>query len=321
MEALERLCKLASTPGDEGEVFDLMVSRWRASGWQVKPIGAYAQTARLPPKWRGRGPKVLITAHTDSPGYAIDCLNPPHAIALGAPTMGNTNRKKATIEAVINGSTRVRLSSDGDDGRAVLIKGLGKNSVIRLGDRVSWAGQFDYSPKTNLIHATFLDNRVGCWLTLKLAETFRKSPPKTFEPILAVTSAEEMTGFGARAVAQKIQPDFVIALDTTYEAKRQGVHLGGGPVLTLSDASVLISRRLRDHICAVFAAHDLPLQTEVYNFSGTDAKAFPPALILPLLIPTKGNHSPSETADWRDILTLQTALETLIPELFGFAPA
>ena len=91
--------------------------------------------------------------------------------------------------------------------------------------------------------------------------------------------------------------------------------LGGGPVLTLSDRSVLISPARRDALLDRFARAGLPLQTEVYNTSGTDAGAFPRqgifTPVLPLLIPTTGNHSAAETADLRDAATLLQAIRML----------
>jgi len=93
--------------------------------------------------------------------------------------------------------------------------------------------------------------------------------------VLGATAAEEMGGFGAAVLARHVQPDLAIVLDATYEAPAQGVRLGGGPVLTLSDASVLLAPARRDRVAAALAAAGVPLQTEVYNYSGTDARAFP----------------------------------------------
>jgi endoglucanase len=106
-------------------------------------------------------------------------------------------------------------------------------------------------------------------------------------------------------LAQQVRPDLVVVLDTTYASEEQGVVLGGGPVLTLSDASVLLSPALRDRLMALMAREGVQLQTEVYNFSGTDARAFPQqglaCPVLPVLVATRGNHAPRETADLRDM--------------------
>ena len=112
-------------------------------------------------------------------------------------------------------------------------------------------------------------------------------------------ASEEFGGYGAAVLARQVQPDLTVVLDATYTAPSQGVRMGGGPVLTLADASVLISPARRDRLQTCFHDHGLPLQTEVYNVGGTDARAFPlqglPAPVLPLLIATTGNHTTEKT--------------------------
>jgi len=133
-----------------------------------------------------------------------------------------------------------------------------------------------------------------------------------FEVVLGATAAEEFGGFGATVLARAIEPDLVICLDATYESPEQRVLLGKGPVLTLSDASVLISPAMRDLVLEWFHRRGLLLQTEVYNVSGTDARAFPkvglPAPVLALLIATRGNHSPAEVANLADYASLREVL-------------
>ena len=139
--------------------------------------------------------------------------------------------------------------------------------------------------------------------------------------MLGATAAEETGGFGARVLAEKVRPDLAVVLDTTYASEEQDVRLGSGPVLTLSDASVLLSPALRDRVLGLMAEARVPLQTEVYNFSGTDARAFPQqglsCPVLPVLVPTLGNHSPCETADQRDLDAWLAAVRAIAEK--GFA--
>lgn len=315
MNQLEHLCLCSSTPGDEGAVFDYVSSCWNHLGWTVDTLASYARIAYHPRRHKGK-PKLLITAHADSPGYIVDALEPPHAIAIGSPHAKKLADSDRRLQARLNGKYAVEISADPADEQAIFIHHLPEGFSLSLGDRICWEPSFKYTQETQLVEATFLDNRIGCWLTIKLAEHFFHTDDLPFEVVLAITSSEEFTGFGAKALAEYLKPDFVIALDATYEAPRQNVLLGGGPVLTISDKSVLLSPRVRDRIKHCFAKHQLPLQFEVYNYSGTDARAFPPATVISLLIPTRGNHSPLETADWRDIEALRVALETLSAELF-----
>jgi putative aminopeptidase FrvX len=59
----------------------------------------------------------------------------------------------------------------------------------------------------------------------------------------------------------------------------------------------------------------VPIQFEAYNYSGTDARAFPAqgrtAPVIALLLPTRGNHSPIETADTDDLKHWEKAIKAL----------
>jgi len=100
------------------------------------------------------------------------------------------------------------------------------------------------------------------------------------------------------------------------------VNIGLGPVLTLSDASVILSCATRDKVREIFRNVGIPLQTEVYNYSGTDAKAFPLAglkcPVLALLIATLGNHSPIESASVDDVEMLTNAVKAVVSNVKDF---
>jgi endoglucanase len=177
---------------------------------------------------------------------------------------------------------------------------------VRPGDRLCFHGALAAAADGRLT-GPFLDNRLGCAVLCELARRLATAATGV-NVVLGATACEEMGGFGAPVLAQAIRPDLVICLDATYDSAETDVHLGGGPVLTLSDASVLLGCRERDRALEFAAAAGISLQTEVYNYSGTDARAFPhlglPGRVYPLLLPTTGNHSPQETAARGDVEAL-----------------
>lgn len=119
----------------------------------------------------------------------------------------------------------------------------------------------------------------------------------------------------AQVLAAQVEADLVIVLDATYAVAEQGVRIGDGAVITLSDASVLLSLATRDHLLRIMREADVPIQFEAYNYSGTDSRAFPQqgksTPVLPLLIPTHGNHSPCETAHIADLAHWEAAIKAL----------
>jgi putative aminopeptidase FrvX len=317
-DLLLRLLGCHGTPGDEAAVRAVLEAEWRAAGCEPVRLGDQAVHVTVGARRRPR-PVLLITAHMDAPGFAVDRLHPGrggvgltrlgHPAFAGRSTPGLLKTRDGVFAATIH-------KSAGLDGEPDYRLRPGRARMewpgLDHGDRVC----FDPQPVRDgaRITSAFLDNRLGCWVLALLAReaaTWRSR----YRIVLGATAAEEMGGFGAPVLARQVQPDLVVVLDATYAAPDQGVRVGGGPVLTLSDASVLLAPARRDQLCALFAAGGAPLQTEVYNFSGTDARAFPAqglaCPVLPLLLATTGNHSPRETADLRDAASLLAGLRLL----------
>lgn len=315
LETLKRFCALHSTPGDEEEVFQELLRRWRAQGLDTARLGSYAVTAA--PGERKKSDTVLLVAHADSPGFIVSSVWSPtevEVLALGGiePTEADVTLK--TAAGRFRG--RLRLPEDPDTWtrRQPLHVTLAEPCPsVQKGDRLCWEAHWETDG--GQVVSPFLDNRIACAL---LAEWYERhaSLLAEFNVVLAATAMEEVNGFGASVLARNVRADAVLALDVTYENERQSVAMGQGPVVTLSDASALLSPTLRDRLLAC----GVPLQTEVYNFSGTDAKAFPQQglamPVIPLLLPTRGNHSPRETIAVRDLEAWPAAIAAVARTLF-----
>jgi len=313
-----------STSGDEGEVRAVLERCWRNAGLRVTSLGDYAIMATTPRR-SPRQPVLLITAHMDSPGFAVDRVAPAApGKTCGLTRLGGAAFAGRCAPGVLktrSGKTPVliRRKTRREDEPDFFCTPMLPHSVLPgdlcHGDRVCFSGE--PACENSRIAAPFLDNRLGCWVLAELAATIA-SWSSRYQIVLGATACEELGGGGAPVLARHVQPDLAIVVDATYEAREQHVLPGNGPVLTLSDASVLLSPARRDQICALLAANAVPLQTEVYNFSGTDARAFPhqglACQVLPLLLATTGNHSPRESADLRDAETLVAAIACLARE-------
>ena len=318
-----------ATPGDEEEVVQLLLRAWRSQGLAVRRYGALAAVAAPPPD-RRRRPVLLVTAHMDSPGFAVDRVR-LHArrgadsarCAAGLTRLGAASFAGFSADGVLKTregrfavTVRRTGSRDNGDFRCTWPAGAfgqdGHPPGLSHGDRVCFASRPRFA--AHRVCAPFLDNRLGCWLLAELPRLARGWRSR-FRFVYGATACEEMGGLGAAVLAREVRADAVIVLDATYHAPAQGVRLGAGPVLTLSDASVLLSPALRDRLAALFAGAGVPLQTEVYNYSGTDAKAFPLqgrfAPVLALLLATTGNHTPCEAADLRDADSLTRGIRAL----------
>ena len=325
---LQSLIGCHSTPGDEGEVRDVLEACWKADGLFIERLGDYAVTVRVPSEVSGK-PVLLICAHMDSPGYSIDRLRvAPCANAgltfFGVTELGSPGFDGKSVEGVLktrrgkfNGTlSNVAAAESEPDLRFTMEPSEAAQAEVRHGDRICFTPRCRQDG--HVLESPFLDNRLGCWMLARLAVEARAWQTK-FQLVLGATACEEMCGSGARVLAAHVRPDLALVLDTTYESGAQNVLLGKGPVLTLSDASILLSPALRDRVLDLMAQAGVPMQTEVYNFSGTDARAFPQqgltCPVLPLLVPTRGNHAPREMADLRDVEIWLSAIRA-VAELF-----
>ena len=316
LDTLKTFCSLHSTPGDEGAVFDALLTRWQAQGLDTQRLGAYAVVAQ--PGERKKSDTLLLIAHADSPGFIVSTVTSPtelEVLTLGgiAPVEAELTLKTA------EGAVPARLHKPAEPDTWTRAQPLKVTleapcASVQKGDRLCWAHK--WSEEEGLVKSPFLDNRIACALVADWYAEFRALLPEV-NVVLAATAMEEVNGFGASVLARQVQADAVLALDVTYENAKQGVAMGQGPVITLSDASVLLSPAMRDKLLAC----DVPLQTEVYNYSGTDAKAFPtqglPTPVIPLLLATRGNHSSEEQIAVADLEAWPKAIATVARTLFA----
>lgn len=309
LDTFFELLKLHGTPGDETEVRNYLERGFTAAGWETDLLGPYAITA-CSKHFNRQRPTVLICAHMDSPGFAVDAivngqlrLIPFGGVQPGASFTG--------ILKTTSAKYTVKVTADEDEESDHYW--CPKVGDAQAGDRVCYKAE-PLMDQDGLIQSPYIDNRAGCALLLELAELMDdEQGPVNY--VFAATAMEEVNGFGANVLARQVNPDFVICLDATYEALDQNVKLGHGPVVTHSDRSVIMSLKLRDRLEELFYDFGVHYQTEVYNYSGTDAKSFPmqglPCVAIPLLLPSRGNHTPVESCDLIDLLALRDATKIL----------
>lgn len=309
---LRRLVGCISTPGDEDEVMLLLAEAWTEAGWHPESFGRQVILARSPDWVEGR-PVMLVTAHADSPGFIVSALDEKEKqaviIKLGYPHLPEEGQWAALTVKTSAGLIESEIADVNPGDREFRIS---LQPEFQRGDRAVYSPQYSGpTGEKNLVSSPFFDNRIGCWLLTLLAADLATARPQA-NVILAATASEEFTGFGAQALARKVKADFVVCLDATYEDEMQGVEMGKGPVLTLTDASVLIGHTIEKTLDKLCAEWNIPLQKEIYNYSGTDAKAFAQAgtcaVVLPLLIASQGNHSPLETVSLNDVRSLRELL-------------
>jgi len=168
-----------------------------------------------------------------------------------------------------------------------------------------------------LITGKALDNRVSVFAMLEAARRL-EAPDATVH--FAATTQEEVGLRGAEALGVDLDPDLVVAVDTTVandvpevDAGEHVTELGAGAGIKLKDASVItnhkVHRRLRDVADDEAIAHQL----EVLSSGGTDTGSLQrvsgatPAGALS--VPTRYLHTPTESVHGDDVAA---AVELLV---------
>jgi putative aminopeptidase FrvX len=180
---------------------------------------------------------------------------------------------------------------------------IGKQFVPLAGDRVTGMSLDDRAGLSALI------------LALRQIDPSRVQNRVTF----AWTVEEETSLAGARALAARLRPQYVFAVDTfvSSEAPLAPQHLahaalGAGPVLRGIDTRTLVPSETIDRIVTLARAAGVQLQVGVTQ-GATDASVFSAhgAIDIGLSWPGRYSHSPVEVMDRRDLEGLVRLIATL----------
>ena len=310
----EKLLSCLTIPGMSGHehvIRDFLVSELTNYGEIMfdklgSVICKIAGTSSSPLKW-------YISAHIDTCGFivhSIDQSGKINCVSFGYRDHEACNNQPVAIftsSGFIDGEMRTSLGGNKKKTYQVDIGSQSAEEARSLGiipgDPVHFTNEpyLIGKPEEEIICAPRLDNRLGVYELLLLAEALKKDPP--LDDIFLVGTVEEEVGArGAQTSAKKIKPDLALILDATYDDGP--VTINKGPVITLSDAAVILPNYIRDFLLKVARENNMSIQTEVWNIGQTDAARLRTIDIgvptIPVLTATKNNHSPHEVGSIKD---------------------
>lgn len=275
-----------------------------------------------------KGPHVVLIAHMDELGLIVSNIDADGSLrirkvgGIDDRTLVGRVVEIKTQRDIITGVLGLKpphLMTDQDDRKKVVawqdvrvdVGTRSKKETEKLGVRVLDPMVFkkDISYITSdIICARAVDNRAGCAVLLDMLEKLKDR--KLSLKLTFVWSVQEETGLkGAKVVGFQLRPDYVFAVDTmtTTDAPLMGdvferVMIGRGPALRMFDNAAVASPKLRKVIEEVAKAAKIPLQ---YGTGGgsTDGAAMQDfgSLMMPLGIPMRYTHSPTECASLKDM--------------------
>lgn len=307
MKLLKQLTEIPATSGDESLMTDFLLNyiQLEQKNWKRKPK-----------IYSGKGfqdtiilvfgkPTTAVYAHIDSIGFTVGYDN--HLIKIGSPRIiDGCKLVGADSKGKINTELMVIEKENGERNLQAVFK-----RKIERGTTLTFKPNF--REQKNFIQSPYLDNRLGVWTALKLAETLDNGA-------IVFSTYEEHHGgsasFLARFLFEKYQIMQALVCDITWVT--DGVHHGKGPAISMRDYGIP-RKKYVNKIIALAEKSKIPFQQEVESAGGSDGTILQ-ACELPIdwcFIGAAENHvhSPDEKVHKKDIAGMLALYQYLMKEL------
>ena len=293
-DLLKKLVSSVSVSGCEKSTLDVIKRELKPHVDEIRVDKVGNLIAR---KGKG-GPTVMLAAHMDEIGLAVKYIDKNGFIKFE--TVGGWDERilpaskmiihgsKGPVTGVI-GVKPMHLLERDEMRKTIRYKDLcidigarNKKEVekagVSVGDFITFACPLE-KMLSGRVTGQGLDNKVGC---LVMVEAVKKL--KAFRGTLYAvgTTMEEIGLIGVRGAAYGINPDVVIAIDTTiggdtpdFKPGECPLELGKGPVLVLKDGGQVINSKVKKWIRDASKKAKVPLQEEVTSGGTTDAAIVP----------------------------------------------
>ena len=302
MKLLKKLCSIHAPSGEENNIsmFIIQYVKSNMQNWKVKPK-----------IYRGDGfqdsiilsfgkPKTAIYAHMDSIGFTVKYNN--EIIKIGGPVVKNGieligSDSKGKVEGKIikkNEKIFIDFKREIDRGTSLTFK-------------------MNFKEGKDYIQSSYLDNRLGVWNALKVAENLENG-------IIVFSCWEEhgggSVGFLTNFIHTKYNISQALISDITWVT--EGVKAGKGVVISLRDSGIP-RRSFVNKIITVAKSHNINYQLEVESSGGSDGNEIqrsPYAIDWCFIGAAEQNvHSPKEKVHKDDIKSMVEIYEMLMKEL------
>jgi endoglucanase len=338
LDMLSALCDVPGLPGREASV-SAVIKHYLPSDVETSTDALENLVAHIP----GKGPKLLFMAHMDEVGLlvrgitnqgylnverlgGISIRNLPGSRMQLWTDNGHILSQVGTLPQHLDNSLPLELKDVYIDIGAET-RQQAKNMGVQIGDALTWYSPLQKMGET-LISAKALDDRLGCFILITLAQYLCAEELEN-DIYLAFVVQEETMLSGVTTVVNQIKPDFVIGVDGTLTfdtpdlAKEQNeIFLGKGPALKWMDAIrgklafFVPDFQLTKNIRKLANSHEIPLQDELVVGISTALMPIPfcntGVRAAALSFPLRYHHTPVEMADLRDIENLISLLRLIV---------
>jgi endoglucanase len=296
---------------------------------------------------KGSGsPKIMLAAHMDQIGLIVKHVNKEGFVIFDK--LGGWDERvlpaqrvvihggKGPVSGVI-GMKPIHVQEPDEQKKPVQMKDMFidigatceddvKKAGVSIGDHVTMRASVEKLLGSRITGPAF-DNRIGCLVLIETAKALRKFKGTVY---FVGTVKEEIGLIGVRGSSFSVNPDVVLALDTSIAGDNPGIQdfqvplkMSKGPALDIKDAMSVVHPKVKKWVMGTAAKEKIDLQLDVMSGGATDASVVPmiregfPAGAL--TVPTRYIHTPVEVADMKvieDCVKLCVKLVESAPQYF-----
>jgi putative aminopeptidase FrvX len=310
MELLKKLCSIRATSGDEKAMTDFLLKYIdeNKKNWKCQPeiiSGDGFQEAIILVFGK---PRTAIFAHIDSIGYAVSFKK--NLVRIGGPR-GETGWKLVGSDSKGEIECRLKVTWLWNDGNKKEELKYRFKRIIDRGTSLSFKPNFRLKEKS--VQSPYLDNRLGVWNALQVAETLE-------DGVIVFSTYEEVGGGSVQFLADFVQNNYSVkqALISDITLATEAIKPKKGVAISMRDKGIPRQSYLRK-IIGLAEVNKIPFQLEVEDAGGSDGTVLqhsPGVWDWCFIGPPEINyHTPNEKAWKVDIDAMNNLYKILMKEL------
>lgn len=304
MKLLKQLCSIHAPSGNEKELSDFLLNyiAEHKVQWKRQPVIVHGEGFQDCIMLIFGKPRTAIFAHIDSIGFTVRYGN--QLVRIGGPDL-ETGYELVGEDS--QGKIECTLKFDEEENEISYVF----EREIERGTELVFKSDFRETEET--VQSCYLDNRLGVWSALKVAETLE-------DGIIAFSSWEEHGGGSVAYLAKYISERYGVhqALVSDITWVTEGVQPGEGVVISMRD-SLIPRRAYVQKIIGIAKESGIPYQLEVEGTGGSDAKELQhgpyPWDWCFVGAPEDNVHTPNEIVHKKDIDSMVALYQVLMQKL------
>jgi putative aminopeptidase FrvX len=256
MKLLKQLCEIHAPSGEESAIKEFLLKyvKRKKNNWRVKPEIIHGDEFQDCLILRFGKPRTAIFAHMDTIGFMVRYFN--QLLPIGSP---DAETGTHLVGKDIHGPIDCTLEYD-EDHRAFYKFGRS----IQRGTSLTY--KIDFRETKSYVTSAYLDNRLGIYNSLKVAETLQ-------DGIILFSAWEEHGGGSVPYLAKYIHENWGIsqALISDITWVSDGIDAGKGVVISVRDRNIP-RKKFVDRIIEIALRRKISHQLEVEGMGSSDGR-------------------------------------------------